>query len=71
MRTMPDAFHRIPEHFKTQKMCNKGVEVDLSFLQLVSDYFKTQEMCNKGVKDDTSSLQFVPDWFVTTEGLYM
>ena len=70
MCTMPNAFHRIPDHFKTQEMCIKAVEVDPSFLQLVSDHFKTQEICDKAVRGD-SSLQFVPDWFVTREGLYM
>ena len=32
MRTMPHAFHRIPDRFKTQIMCIKAVEVDPSFL---------------------------------------
>ena len=43
MRTMPDAFHRIPERFKTQEMCKKAVEVDPSLLQLFPDHLKTRE----------------------------
>ena len=59
MGTMPDAFHRIPDRFKTQEMCNKAI--DLSFLQHVPDYFKTQEICDDVVWEGTYSLQFVPD----------
>ena len=29
MRTMPDAFHRIPDRFKTQSMCEKAIKEDL------------------------------------------
>ena len=28
MRTIPNAFHCIPDRFKTQEMCNKALEVD-------------------------------------------
>ena len=48
-------------------MCIKAVEVDPSFLQLVSDHLKMQDMCNEAVRDDSSSLQFVPDWFITQQ----
>ena len=65
------SIHRIPDCFKTQKMCIKGVEVGYFFSQLVPDYFKMQEIRDKAVKDESSFLQFVPDWFVTREGLYM
>ena len=62
---MLDVFHRIPDRFKTQKMCIKAVEVDPSFLELFPNHFKTQEACDKAVQEDSLSLQFVPDWFVT------
>ena len=39
MRTMSDAFYHSPDHFKRQKMCIKAVEVDPSFLELISDHF--------------------------------
>ena len=67
MRTMTDAFHRIPDHQKTQEMCIKAVEVDPSSLQLVLPHLKTRKMCDKAVRDDPSSLQFVSDWFVTQQ----
>ena len=44
MRTMPVKFHRIPDHFKTQKMCNKTFEEDSSNLMYVPDHFKTKNV---------------------------
>ena len=66
-----NAFHRILDRFKTQEICKKAVEIDLSFLQLVPNHFKMQEICDKAVKDDSSSLKFVPDWFITREWVDM
>ena len=66
MGTTPDAFHRIPDHFKTQEMCIKTVEVDPWQLEHVTDHFKTQEICNKAVRMDPQLLN-VPDWFVTQQ----
>ena len=40
---MPDAFHCIPDRFKTQEMCDKAVWEDSSFLQFVPDWFITRE----------------------------
>ena len=40
---MPDAFHRIPNRFKTQEMCDKAVKDDSSSLQFVPDWLVTQE----------------------------
>ena len=71
MRTIPNAFYRIPDLFKTQEMFIKAVEVDPSFLLVVPDHFKAQGICDKAVIDDSSSLQYVPNWFVTREGVDM
>ena len=43
VHTMPDAFHFIPNHFKTRKMCDQAVKYDSSSLQFVPDWFVTQE----------------------------
>ena len=64
---MPNAFHRIPDHFKTQKMYDKAVKDDPWQLKDVPNHFKTQEMCNKEVRHYLLSLQFLPDWFVTQQ----
>ena len=42
----------IPDHFKTQDMCNKAVEEDPCSLINVPDHFKTQDMCNKAIEKD-------------------
>ena len=62
-----DAFHLIPDRFKTQEMCIKAVEVDPWHLYDVPDHFKTQEMCDKGARHHVFSLQFVPYWFITQQ----
>ena len=56
-----------PDHFKTQELCVKALEVDPRMLGHVPDHFKTQEMCDKTVKDEPYSLQYVPVWFVTQQ----
>ena len=43
MCTMLDAFHRIPDRFKTQEMCDKTVKNNSSSLQFVPDWFVRRE----------------------------
>ena len=40
---MQDAFHRIPDCFKTQEMCDKAVKNDPSFLEFVTDWLVRRE----------------------------
>ena len=54
-------FRYVPDHFKTQEMCNKTVDKDLWMFKYVPDGFKTQEMCNKVVKHEVWMLDYVPD----------
>ena len=44
--SVPRWIREIPEHFKTQEMCNESVAQFSYTLRYVSDYLKTQEMCN-------------------------
>ena len=69
MRIIPNAFHHIPDRFKTQEMWKKAVEVEPWGLKDVLNHFKTKRMCNKAVKHYLFSLQFLPDWFVTQQQL--
>ena len=39
----PRLIGHVPDHFKTQEMCNKAVELDPSFLWFVTDWFVSQE----------------------------
>ena len=43
MRTMPNPFHIIPDHFKTQEMCDKAVKDDPYSMQFVHDWFIRRE----------------------------
>ena len=66
MCTMPNAFHRIPDCFKTQEMCSKAV-VDSWQLKNVRNRFKIQKMCDAAVCKKLGMMLFVPDWFVTQQ----
>ena len=50
MRIMPWAFCFIPDHFKTQEMCIKGVEADPSSLRYVADRFKHKRCAIKHLR---------------------
>ena len=45
----PWSLAEVPDHFKTQEMCNKAVEKDSCLLSEVPDHFKTEQMCNKAI----------------------
>ena len=53
----------IPDHLKTQEMCNEDVRINSLSLAYVPDHFKTQEMCIEAVKNKLCMLLFVPDLF--------
>ena len=57
----PDILEFVPDHLKSQEMCNKAVEEE-GRCQLcnVPDHFKTQEMCDAAVDEDPYTLKFVP-----------
>ena len=57
----------IPEHLKTEKMCNEAVRINLLSLEYVPDHFKVQEMCNEVVRNKLCMLLLVPDHFWTQE----
>ena len=61
----------IPDHLKTQEMCDEAVDIGPRLLEFVPDHFKTQEMCDKALRDYLFSLRLVPDWFVTRERVCM
>ena len=46
----------IPEHFKTQKMCNEVVALFPYTLWCVPDHLKTQEMCDEAVRNNPAVL---------------
>ena len=49
----PNTLEFVPDHLKSQEMCNKAVEEeDQCQLCNVPDHFKTQEMCDAAVNED-------------------
>ena len=54
----------VPDHFKTEKMCERAVKDEPETPEFVLDHFKIRKMYDKTVKDDLSSLQYVPDYSV-------
>ena len=54
-------------HVKTQGKCDKEVDIEPRFLELVLDWLKTKGMCNKAVRRKPYTLRYVPDWFVTQQ----
>ena len=57
----------IPDHLKTQEMCNEVVHMKPLSLAYVPDRFKTQEMCDEAVRNKPCMMFFVPEHFKTRE----
>ena len=57
--------NEVPDHLKTQEICNGVVSIYPCLLEHIPDHLKTQEICDKAFWEDTFSLQYIPDWFVT------
>ena len=57
----------VPDHFKTQEMCNKAVKHDSWMIKYVPDQFKTEEMCKELVTHKAWMLDYVPDRLKTQE----
>ena len=55
----------IPDHLKTQEMCNEAVRIKPLSLVYVLDYLKTQEMCLEVVQNKPCMLLFVPNHLIT------
>ena len=45
--SVPNWIKEIPDHFKTQEMCNNAISISPDSWFLVPDHFKTQEICIK------------------------
>ena len=46
---VPAWIREIPDHVKTQEMCDEAVGIESYLLEIVPDRFKTEEMCNEAV----------------------
>ena len=57
----------IPDHLKTQEMCNEAVRINSLSLAYVPNHFKTQGTCNEVVHNKPCMMLFVPDHLITQE----
>ena len=57
----------VPDHIKSQELCNEAVEEDPDFLAYTPDRLKTQEMCNRAVPRKPYTLRFIPEHLKTQE----
>ena len=57
----------IPDHLKTQEVCDEAVRIGPWSLRYVPDHLKTQEMCNEAIKLDPCTLACVLDQYKTQE----
>ena len=63
VRIEPILLWCVPDHFKTQEMCNELVHAMSKAFRWIPERFKTQEICIKAVQRDSSMLKYVPDLF--------
>ena len=63
--SVPPWLREIPEHLKTEEMCNEAVAQFPYALYYVPDYLKTKEMCDDAVDNNPAVLFLVPDRFKT------
>ena len=57
---IPRWIQEIPNHLKTQEMCDAAVGMEPGSLTCVPDCLKTQEMCNDAVPTYPYLLDYVP-----------
>ena len=57
----------IPDHHKTQEMCNDIVHNKLFMILFVPDHFWTQEMCNEIMCTMPDTFHRIPDYFKKQE----
>ena len=49
----------IPDHLKTQEMCDEAARMERYSLEVVPDRFKTQDMCSEAVRREPFTLYYV------------
>ena len=54
--------HHVPNHFKTQKMCNKSVQRELKTLEFIPNYFVTQRQIDLWHQDYYRNKSYIIEW---------
>ena len=63
--SVPRCLREVPEHLKTQEMCNEKVAQFPNTLEYVLDHLKTREMCNEAISNNPAVFFLVPDHLKT------
>ena len=65
--SVPCWIREVPEHLKTQEMCNEVVAQSSYALRYVPDELKTQQMCNEAIRENPAVFFLVPEHLRTQE----
>ena len=57
----------VPDLYKTNKICNKPVNTNISAVKFVSGWYKTHKSCNKAVDTYPSAVKFASNCYKTEE----
>ena len=57
---VPRWIREIPDHLKTQEMCDEAVRIESYSLEVVPNCFMAEEMCNEAVRRQPFTLYYVP-----------
>ena len=55
----PSVLEFVPDHFKTQEICEEAVDAYPQISKFAPDYLKTKKMFDKTVSKDICALKFV------------
>ena len=64
---VPGWIKEIPDYLKTQRICDKAVQMDLHFLTFFPGRLKTEGTCNEAVPRKPVAFFLIPDRFKTKE----
>ena len=67
LSNVPCWIKEIPNHLKTQEMCDEAVHLNSLSLAYVPDRLRTQEMCNEIMRTMPDAFHRIPDRFKTQE----
>ena len=52
-------FDLVPDHFKTEEICNDIMRINPAAIFLIPKRFRTKEMCEKAVEEDSRIMRYV------------
>ena len=64
---VPCWIREIPNHLKTQEICDEAVRMESCSLRFVPNHLKTQGMCNERSRIEPYNLLYIPDHLIMQE----